>query len=240
MKLTPPVVLNEEGFVTTTIPLKLKHYIQGAAIRYTTDGSEPDSIHAAIYKGNETISSNTFIRAKAFKAGWISSDIIEANFYKSTYLPDSVIYLAPADSSYKDEHGKILIDREKGEANFKLGKWVAFRKNRMECLLHFTTPTPIQSITLSCLVDIGSYIMPAQKIEIWGGDDAKKLKLLEQLVPDQPTMLKPSYMRGFECKFATVTVKYIKIIGVPVGKLPAWHPGKGDKAWIFTDEVLVN
>ena len=240
MKLTPPVVLNEEGFVTTTIPLKLKHYIQGAAIRYTTDGSEPDSIHAAIYKGNETISSNTFIRAKAFKAGWISSDIIEANFYKSTYLPDSVIYLAPADSSYKDEHGKILIDREKGEANFKLGKWVAFRKNRMECLLHFTTPTPIQSITLSCLVDIGSYIMPAQKIEIWGGDDAKKLKLLEQLVPDQPTMLKPLYMRGFECKFNVATVKYIKIIAVPVGKLPAWHPGKGDKAWIFTDEVLVN
>lgn len=240
MKLTPPVVLNEEGFVTTAIPLKLKHYIQGAVIRYTTDGSEPDSIRSLIYKGNETISSNTFIRVKAFKAGWISSDITEASFYKSTYQPDTVIYLQPADSSYKDEHSKLLTDRIKGETNFKLGNWVAFRKNRMECLLQFTKPVPVQSITLSCLIDIGSYIMPAQKIEIWGGDDRKQLKLLGQLIPDQPTMIKPAYMRGFECKFNRAEVKYIKIIAVPVGKLPLWHPGKGDKAWIFTDELLVN
>jgi hypothetical protein len=27
---------------------------------------------------------------------------------------------------------------------------------------------------------------------------------------------------------------------VPVSKLPAWHPGKGDKGWVFTDEVFVN
>ena len=47
-------------------------------------------------------------------------------------------------------------------------------------------------------------------------------------------------MKGFECKFNTATVKYIKIIGNPVAKLPAWHPGKGEKAWIFVDEVLVN
>jgi hypothetical protein len=151
-----------------------------------------------------------------------------------------VIYLQPADSSYKDEQGKILIDKEKGEVNFKLGNWVAFRKNRMECLLQFTTPVPVQSITLSCLVDVGSYIMPAQKIEIWGGDDSKKLRQLSILIPEQPTMLKPAYMKGFECKFNTAAVKYIKIIAVPVGKLPPWHPGKGDKAWIFTDEILVN
>jgi hypothetical protein len=53
-------------------------------------------------------------------------------------------------------------------------------------------------------------------------------------------MLKPAFLRGFECKFDPVTVKYIKIVGVTVGKLPLWHPGKGDKAWIFTDEILVN
>jgi hypothetical protein len=47
-------------------------------------------------------------------------------------------------------------------------------------------------------------------------------------------------MKGFECKFNPATVKYIKIIATPVGKLPAWHPGKGDKAWIFIDEILVN
>ena len=240
IKLTPPVVLNEEGFITTPIPLRLKHYIQGAAIRYTTDGSMPDSVHSPLYTGKEIISSNVLVRAKAYKSGWISSDLVEVNFYKTTYTPDSAIYILPADSSYADEQDKKLFDHEKGETNFRSGKWVGFRKNNMSCLLHFASPVQIQSVTLSCLLDFGSYIMPPQKIEIWGGDDPKKLKLLHQQTPEQPTMLQPANLRGFECKFAPVTVKYIKVVGITVGKLPAWHPGKGDKAWIFTDEVLIN
>jgi hypothetical protein len=110
----------------------------------------------------------------------------------------------------------------------------------MECLLQFSAPTPVQSVRLSTLVDIGGYIMPAQSIEVWGGENAKNMKLLARLVPEQPRKMKPSAMKGFECKFNTATVKYLKIIGNPVSKLPRWHPGKGEKAWIFADEILVN
>ena len=240
LKLSPPVLLNEEDFITTAVPLKLKHYIQGTSIRYTLDGSEPDSIHSLVFKGNETINGNTQIKAKAYKPGWISSDMMEASIYKNTYTPDTVIYLAKPNDKYKDESGKLLIDRKKGEADFRFGNWVAFRENRMECLLQFAAPTPVQSITLSTLVDVGGYIMPAQSIEIWGGDDPKNMRLLDRLVPQQPAKMMPSAMKGLECKFNTATVKYLKIIGNPVSKLPAWHPGKGDKAWIFIDEILVN
>lgn len=240
LKLSPPVLLNEVDFITTAIPLKLKHYIQGATIRYTMDGTEPDSIHSPVFKGNEILNSNVQIKAKAFKPGWISSDLLEASFYKNTYTPDTVIYLTKANEKYKDQKGNLLIDRQKGEADFRFGGWVAFRENRMECLLQFAAPTPVQSVTLSTLIDIGGYIMPAQSIEIWGGDDAKNLKLLGRLVPEQPKKMMPNAMKGFECKFNTATVKYIKVIGNPVAKLPAWHPGKGDKGWLFVDEVLVN
>jgi len=61
--------------------------------------------------------------------------------------------------------------------------------------------------------------MPPQKIEIWGGNNPKQLKLLNKLTPQQPTMLIPAYLRGFEYKFTPKTVKYIKIVGTPVGKL---------------------
>ena len=240
LKLSPPVLLNEESFLTTSVPLKLKHYIQGTSIRYTTDGSEPDSIHSPVFKGSETIDGNMQIKAKAFKPGWISSDLVEASFYKSSYNPDSLIYLTKPNEKYKDDGGKILIDRLKGESDFRFGGWVAFRENRMECLLQFSAPIPLQNVTLSTVVDVGGYIMPAQSIEIWGGNDTKNMKLLSRLVPKQPTKVIPSAMKGFECKFNTATVKYIKIIGNPVAKLPAWHQGKGEKAWIFVDEILVN
>ena len=59
LKLSPPVVMNEEDFISTSVPLKLKHYIQGTSIRYSMDGSDPDSLKSPLFKGNETINSNT-------------------------------------------------------------------------------------------------------------------------------------------------------------------------------------
>jgi uncharacterized membrane protein len=240
MKLSLPVLLNEEVFLTEETPLRLKHYIQGASIRYTTDGSEPDSVKSLLFKGTETINTNTLIRARAFKPGWISSDMMEARFYRSTYTPDTVIYLTKANERYRDETGELLLDRQKGEADFRFGNWLGYRENRGEILLEFKNPIRVQNVTLSTLVDPGSYIMPAQSIEIWGGEDPQQLKLLDRIVPEQPTKILPSAMKGYEANFQPVTLRYIRIVGNPVTKLPGWHPGKGDKAWWFIDEVLVN
>ena len=77
-------------------------------------------------------------------------------------------------------------------------------------------------------------------MELWGGDEPNQLKLLGRLKPKQPAKPGPSFMTRFECNFKPVTVKYVKIVATPVGKLPKWHQGRGDKAWIFVDEVLVN
>ena len=240
LKLTAPVLQNEEQIITKPVALKLKHYINGVIIRFTLDGTEPDSLNSPVYNNDVTISNNAQLKAKAYKPGWYSSDVTENYFYAAKYKPDSIIHLLPPDEQYKDAKNKTLIDLAKGDNNFRSGKWVAFRQNKMEALLVFNQSSEISSITISSLIDIGGYIMPPQSIEIWGGDDPKKLKLLGRIIPEQPTMIKSAYQKGFEAKFNPVTVKYIKVIGTPVAKLPVWHPGKGDKAWIFTDEVFVN
>lgn len=241
LKLSPPVALNEEKFITDApIPLKLKHYIQGAEIRYTMDGSEPDSINSAIFKGDETLNDNAVIKAKAYKPGWISSDLLEVSFLKNTYTPDSVIYLTKPNERYQDRKNKLLIDREKGLADFRSGTWVAFRENKMECLLVFSNPVNVQSVGLSGLVDVGSFIMPPASVEVWGGDDPARLKLLGRIKPQQPEKQVPAGAKNFECTFKPVTVKYVKVVANPVDKLPAWHQGKGQKGWVFVDEVLVN
>jgi uncharacterized membrane protein len=241
LKLTPPILLNEEQIITTPITLQLKHYINGASIRYTLDGTEPDSINSPEYNNNITLAKNVTVKAKAFKQGWISSAVMENYFFSSKYKADSVINLQPTDEQYKSYGAKILIDLVKGEANnFRSGKWLGFKNNKMESLLLFTAPVSIKSVTLSTLVDIGSYIMPPLAVEVWGGNDARHLKLLSRNTPPQPTMVQPGYLKAVELSFTPVTIKYLKVIAVPVAKLPLWHPGKGEKAWVFCDEVFVN
>ena len=69
LKLSPPVLLNEEGFLSSAVPLKLKHYIQGTTIRYTMDGSEPDSLNSPVFKGGETINSNVLVKGQSVQTG---------------------------------------------------------------------------------------------------------------------------------------------------------------------------
>ena len=241
LKLNAPILLNEEQIINTPITLKLKHYINGVSIRYTLDGTEPDSITSKEYSNDIMLTSNTTVKAKAFKKGWLSSAVMEGYFFSSKYKPDSVVNLLPADEQYKGDGAKTLIDLVKGEANnFKSGKWLGFKKNKMESLLLFNAPVNVKSVTLSALIDIGGYIMPPVTIEVWGGNEARHLKLLRLVTPEQPTVIQPGYLKAFQLSFKPATVKYLKIVAVPVSKLPAWHPGKGDKGWVFADEVFVN
>ncbi|HTL07916.1 MAG TPA: FN3 associated domain-containing protein, partial [Chitinophagaceae bacterium] len=242
LKLNPPVLETEERIINgAPIALKLKHYIKGVSIRYTTDGSNPDSIHSSLYKEGVLIDNSGVLKARAYKAGWIGSDSIVATFYKNTFRADSIRSLTPLDSVFKGVAGaKTLINGEKGESNYRNGKWLGFRRNKMEMLLHYPTPVTVSSVTLSSVIDIGGYIMPPALIEVWGGNNEKALKRLSRYIPEQPDSLRPTYMRGYDCNFSATTVNYLKIVAVPVAKLPAWHPGKGQKGWLFTDELFVN
>ncbi len=240
MKLTPPILQNEETVILESMKLKLKHYINGVSIRYTFDGKDPDSISSPVYDTNVVLTKNGLLKAKAFKPGWISSDITESYFYRSTYTPDSVVLQTPPDASYKGDGAKTLTDHIKSDLNFRNGKWLGYHGKKMEALLQYNKPVDVSSVTLSSVIDIGGYIFPPLSVEVWGGNDPKNLKLLSRINPQQPVMSKPGYLLGFDCTFKTTSVKYLKISATAVAKLPAWHPGKGDKGWFFIDEVFVN
>jgi len=241
LKLTTPILLNEEQIISSPITLKLKHYINGVSIRYTLDGTEPDSINSPEYNSNILLTKNVQLKARAFKKGWMSSDVLDNYFFSATFRADSAINILPSDEQYKGDGAKTLVDLEKGEVgNFISGKWLGYRKNKMESLLLFNHPVTIKSVTLNTLVDIGGYIMPPVSIEVWGGNEEKQLKLLSRINPLQPKALAPAYLKAFELSFTPVTMKYLKVIAVPVAKLPVWHPGKGDKGWVFADEIFVN
>lgn len=242
LKLNPPVLETEERIVNgAPLALKLKHYINGVTIRYTTDGTNPDSVNAAIYKDSVSLTKKAVFKARAFKQGWLGSDSIVATFFQNTFRADSIRALTALDSVYKGAVGaKTLINGEKGDFNFRNGKWLGFRRNRMEMLLHYATPIQVSGVTLSSMVDIGGYILPPAAVEVWGGDNENSLKKLAHITPAQPDSMRSSYMTGFDCVFKPVTVRYLKVVAIPVATLPRWHPGKGQKAWIFTDEIFVN
>lgn len=241
LKLTPPVLENETRVISGPVRLQLKHYISGVFIHYTVDGTDPDSIRSPVYNRNVQLNGNVTIRAKAFKKGWLSSDIQEYQFYMTGVRPDTIINNLQPDPQYRGKGNNTLADLEQGTvSNFKSGKWLGYRYNNMESVFIFNNPKSISGAALSTLIDIKSYIMPPHAVEIWGNKGDGKFIKIKTLSPQQPVSDEPAFLKGYQLDFPPVTLKSVKIIIVPVGKLPAWHPGRGDKGWVFIDEVFFN
>lgn len=240
LQLTPPILENEEKIITEPTPLKLKHYIRGTVVRYSFDGEDPDSTSSLLYAPGVMVDSNVTVKAKAFKPGWISSNVLEYHFYKKTHVPDSVQLLTKPHADYTAKKGRTINDNEKSDMDAKSGKWLGYDKNRFEALLRFEKPVTARNVTFSVYEDLGAWIFPPLKIEVWGGNDANSLKLLTTLRPKQPKEMEGRKMRPILCSFPATTVKYLKLVANPVRSLPAWHDEKGKNGYFFVDEVFVN
>jgi uncharacterized membrane protein len=241
MQLPPPMLVNNEPVVTMPFQVKVKHPVNGVTIRYTLDGTEPDSLHSPEYKAEVAINKSTQFRARAYKKGWLTSALLDNHFFTAKFQPDSAVNLQPADNMHKGNGAKTLIDLTKGDIDITgSDRWLGFLNNKMETVLSFNDSVTISGIILGTLVNTGGSIMPPAAIEIYAGNDKTKLSKLSRFVPQQPASHLPAALKPYEISFSPVSVKYIKIVAEPVSKLPAWHHAKGKKGWLFVDEVFVN
>jgi len=212
-------------------------------IRYTTDGSDPDSTSSPVYNGPVSVNGFAIIKAKAVRQGWYASPIVAFSFFKKGIKPSGAELINQPNEKYKGEGAITLSDLKKGTAdNFGDVAWLGFREKPFVAFFYFDTVQTISSISISYNKNVQSYLMPPAGIEIWGGDDKSRLKLLKKLSPPQTTKEEKDVVRveGIEIDLEPATYKYYKIIATNIGKLPPWHPGKGDKGWLFIDEIFFN
>ena len=241
LPLNPPLIENENQIIAANAPISMKHQIPGAVIRYTIDGTEPDSVNSAVYTKPFTIDKNTNLKARAFKKGWYGSKLTEKIFFKSGYHIDSVRLITPVDEKYKAKGNITIADGVKSDKQQNSGKWLGYRDNEFQSYLFFKKPIKASNVTLSMLRNVGGFIFPPVRIEVWGGANEKSLKLLKVITPEMPVKETPnSENLIFDAGFAPQELSCIKLVAKPLGKLPSWHPGKGEKAWVFVDEVFVN
>ncbi len=245
IKLNPPRLETDARIIRDTgISIRMRHFVPGTTIRYTLDGTNPDS-GGVIYSAPFLLKDRGRFQAKAYKPGWLPSDATTATFYLQRYPPDSIRLLLPIDSNYLKFSPHVLIDADKGDLGFGSGKWLGFRKNSFSALLYYRKAVTIRDVSFSSIVDIGSFIFPPTHLEVWGGPDEHHLKRLGTLTPAQPDSIvarkaMPTYLTDYRIEFPPQPVRCLKVIADPVAKIPDWHPGKGQKAWIFFDEILVN
>jgi Leucine-rich repeat (LRR) protein len=243
LNLTPPMLRNEEFVLKENDKIELKHPVAGVQIRYTTDGSIPDSTSSQIYNSPITTNGFVVVKTRATKAGWYSSPVTEFSFFKKGIKPARAEFINQPDEKYKGEGATSLFDDKKGPAeSFSDAAWLGFREKPFAAVFYFDEPKTINSISISYNKSVQSYIMPPESIEIWAGEEKNMLRLLKKLTPEPTSKEELNVVRaeGIKIEIPQSSFGCYKIVVKNISRLPSWHPGKGDKGWVFIDEIFFN
>ncbi len=229
LPLNPPVAKLKPGVYDPGMQAPLGHPMHGVEIRYTLDGSEPDSLNSAIYKEPLRIDSFTVIKAKAYKPKWWGSKTLTAAYFTKGIKPDSVAIVSEEGNKGK---GNLLFDTEVGDINVGTSKWMGFQKP-FTCYLFFNRETDVHRLRLNMFWESDYNILPPAKIEIWAGQDQQHLKLIKSV---QESELKRKGMGELVqpyIDFKGVSMRCMKIILTP------WKIKKYDMKCYLSEMVLL-
>lgn len=239
--LSPPVIKTQAGVFDNKIDVELKHPFKGVEIRYTMDGTVPDSANSPVYSAPIKLEKNATIIARAFKPGWYGSNNVQASYLKRGIAPDSIVMITNPDARFTPPSIKTLTDGELGSFdNVGNGDWFGYQKNEAAFYFLFEKETSVQSVFFLACRNLGRHIFPPASIEIWGGEDKDHLKPLGKLIPEAPTKGEFGKLLELNVGFAPTTVKCIKAVIQPIKALPDWQDAKRPPGWAFVSEVIIN
>ena len=244
LKLNPPQVKNPSTIFDEYIEAQLGHPIKEVEIRYTTDGSIPDSAKSSIFAGNLRLNQNTSIRARAFKPGWIGSEEAIFDFYRGHFRPDSAVLLTPLNRVHQAAGAKTFFDGRLGSFNANspawANNWAGVRNNDLVLVTMFKQAITLSSVELRIMVETQTGIFPPESVEVWGATIENQWKLMAKFKPAIPKENFPHTLPLIGTRFKPSTVKYIKIVAKPLEKIPGWHPSKDKRALFLVDEMFFN
>jgi len=233
-QLVPPIMDFTSSFFENEMTIDIDYSLSGTEIFYQLDEEPLQLVKADKIEINKSVK----LKVIARKDGWEDSELIEQVFIKvtKTDLKASKLTYQPK-GEYLGNGVASLFDLSKGSENFRDGKWLGFNGDDLIVDIELNKSKPITSVYLSTIDDLGSWIFPPSTIEVWGGTEKGRLvKLTEEsfVSPDGPA---PKKMQIHQLHFNIKTIKFLQVRAKNYGKLPDWHPGKGNPTWLFIDEI---
>jgi len=221
-----------------SLNVKLSCADSKAEIHYTLDGSDP-LFSSLKFDNTINLENTTLLKARAFNNGIKSLNKIEFNFNKHLAFGKKVIYKEKYSPRYESSKEFALTDGIRGSTDFHDGFWQGFQEINFETTIDLDEVKPINKISIGFLSAVGSWIFPPKKIEYFISEDGiNYTKFFEMSIP-VPASNGKTVTETYSTAVKNTKARFIKIAAENIAVCPVWHPGKGGKAWLFADEIIV-
>ena len=236
-KAPPRVVIEPNGGAfESSLQVRLSSDTEGVTIRYTLDGSEP-TLRSARYTGPVRLATSSTLKAVAVFRGELSAEPIVAQFIKCIKVMTAV-FEKPHSPKYPGQGDTTIINGRRGTLDFHDGEWLGFNGDDVVVRLDLGGIRSIKKITAGFLQEQGAWIFLPSEVKFFvSGDGLNWTSAGELKNPIEQT--ERVLVKDLTCVIGNAKSRFVKIVAKNIGECPSWHPGAGDKAWLFVDEVIV-
>lgn len=216
-----------------------------AWIHYTTDGTAP-TIGSPRYNTPFTIDTTVTVKALAVQGAAMQdlafSPVMSVSFRRLAEYP-KIALSAPYAPQYAAAGPDTLIDGLRGNTSFKTGRWQGYLGKDLDVTLDFGEARDIKQVTVGYLQDVGSWIFYPRQTVVSVSDDGEtfnRVATSAMVLVDDPKQDARAEIRDHVIDLPLPQrTRYVRVRIEHYGKLPAWHPGAGNDAWFFADEIIV-
>lgn len=237
-QLASPLVKYKSAYIRDSVIVEVLFNQPGAAVHYTLELRDPTE-KDPVYRTPLSVKKPGTIRFKAIGNDFEPSETISVSFFPAGKKIDSIRTSAPQEF-YKNQSAETLNDAVGGIANFRSGHWTGFNSDSVWIECSWNRLQTIIEIDLGLLQDEASWIFLPKRIEYWKKDRKTGKWLINHSKDIASTAKGPKQVYIDQTNFnPEIVTSAIKILMINHSNIPDWHESKGERAWIFIDEVMV-
>lgn len=215
----------------------------GFRIRQTLDGTDPTPDNGAWVDSEQSIrvGPDQILKARVFDAQMAPSDRIET-FRLVRHLASG----RPVETSVSPSQrypgcsgSRSLTDGLHGDGYIEDKAWQGYEgEKQIQWTIDLGETRTIKEVSATFLVAIQSWVFPPKTLRLEISVDGKNFKPAGKLAKGVPGPRQQTFVDKM-----TIPVhgeaRFIRLSARALPKCPDWHPGKGQKAWLFVDEIVV-
>lgn len=232
-KLIPEVkALPFAAAFTDSVSVALASSDENADIYYTLDGTDPGK-SSSLYKHPIPLTESTTLRFIGYTTDGRQSFEQKSYYFKTKY---GITFTSAPDSRYDGGSPLGLIDGARGSLDHADGRWSGFNGTDMEVTIDMNKVQYIKTIAAGFLQSTKSWIFPPSQIDFEISTDGINFKQVGSITPEQPHSDIESVIKA--ATDVNTEARFVRVKATNYGLLPDWHPGHGEPAWLFCDEIV--
>ena len=225
-----------------SVSKKLKYILKTASgkgsIHYTTAISEP-GCNSKEYSTPILMPETGLIRARVCVDGYPADNVNEFRFTPSSAQGCKVVYNVQPSTKYPGNGMLALVDGLTGSLTYGDVQWQGFEGSDLDIVIDLGKVQTVGKISLGFLESPSSWIFLPSAVNLSTSDNGDKYTDIPPVeVNAMPGITAVTNRHVTDIEVNRMT-KYLRIKANNIGTCPKGHPGQGQPAWMFVDEVTV-